>query len=244
MARDRELMEWHVDALYTHDAAGRIVRVREHDGAPAPRFFVGRTAEGAVYRCRDDVDDALCRALAAAAAADPIALADVVASGGQAAHDAPYVALLARTTPAPTAAGGPAFSFPAEIPEMPRSAEHPVGDIVRVTAANADVLRPLLPDWLPDVHRSPPLLGLVLDGRAVAVCASVRITPCAHEAGVDTAPAFRGRGYAPRVVAAWAHVVRALGAEPLYSTGWANAASRAVARKLGLLLYGTDLNVT
>lgn len=36
---------------------------------------------------------------------------------------------------------------------------------------------------------------------------------------------------------------RALGAEPLYSTAWQNAASRAVARTLGVALYGTDLRI-
>jgi len=46
MSRDHELMKRHVEALYTHDAAGRLRRVREHNGAPAPRFFLGRTAGG------------------------------------------------------------------------------------------------------------------------------------------------------------------------------------------------------
>jgi hypothetical protein len=64
-----------------------------------------------------------------------------------------------------------------------------------------------------------------------------------HEAGVETAAASR-RGHAPAVVAAWAAAVRALGAEPLYSTSWQNSASRAVARKLGLVPCGRDLHIT
>ena len=34
----------------------------------------------------------------------------------------------------------------------------------------------------------------------------------------------RGARYAPRMVAVWARTVRALGAEPLYSTDWQNDA--------------------
>ena len=94
------------------------------------------------------------------------------------------------------------------------------------------------------MRRSRPLVARVVDGRAVAVCASVRITPRAHEAGGETAEAFRGRGYAREMVAAWARAVRAAGAAPLYSTSWRNAASRGVARALGLAPFGTDLHLT
>ncbi|WP_206601012.1 hypothetical protein, partial [Brachyspira hyodysenteriae] len=94
-----------------------------------------------------------------------------------------YVDLLGEAAPVTQVSHGLAFHFP---PALPALDDVPGADVVRVTEANAEVLRPLLPDWLPDVHRSPPLLALVLDGRAVAVCASVRITPRVHEAGVET----------------------------------------------------------
>jgi len=58
---------------------------------------------------------------------------------------------------------------------------------------------------------------------------------------VVTVEAFRGRGFASAVVAAWANAVRESDRVPLYSTSWENAASRAVATKLGLTLYGADL---
>jgi hypothetical protein len=38
--------------------------------------------------------------------------------------------------------------------------------------------------------------------------------------------------------------VRALGAEPLYSSSWENAASRAVALKIGLVHFGSELHLT
>jgi RimJ/RimL family protein N-acetyltransferase len=84
----------------------------------------------------------------------------------------------------------------------------------------------------------------VEEGRAVSVCRSVRITPAAHEAGVETLPRFRGRGYAPDVTAGWARLVRSAGAEPLYSTSWENNASRAVAKKLCLVQYAADFQLS
>jgi predicted GNAT family acetyltransferase len=85
----------------------------------------------------------------------------------------------------------------------------------------------------------------LLDGdRAVSLCCSVRRTEDAHEAGVETAHAARGRGYALGVVAAWAAAVHAAGRFPLYSTSWENLASRAVATKLGLIQFGNDLHIT
>ncbi|HKW12755.1 MAG TPA: GNAT family N-acetyltransferase, partial [Gemmatimonadaceae bacterium] len=98
--------------------------------------------------------------------------------------------------------------------------------------------------WVPDVELAQPMFALVVDRQAVSVCASVRLTAHAHEAGVDTARAYRRRGYAACVAAAWARAVRDLGRTPLYSTSWQNEASRAVARQLGLIQFGCDLHIT
>ena len=43
MDADRELMRLHIATLFTRDDHGRLVRVNESSGAPAPRFFLGRT---------------------------------------------------------------------------------------------------------------------------------------------------------------------------------------------------------
>jgi hypothetical protein len=61
---------------------------------------------------------------------------------------------------------------------------------------------------------------------------------------VETLPGFRGQGYATDVVAGWASLVKSMGAIPLYSTSWENSSSQALARKLELVPYGEDFQIT
>ena len=229
---DRELMRLHVEALFEHDAEGRLVRGNEPSGAPAPRFFAGRTANGCVLRYRQDVDSGLRAALQDAFAAEDPRQYDL---------DSPtdlsrYEAILGRAAPVQRTWAGPVFRFPPEL--------RATTGVVPVTEQNAQLLQPHLEDWLPDVHPGRPMFVVTVNGHAAAVCCSVRETSMAHEAGVDTAPPFRGRGYAARVVTAWAKAVRDAGLVPLYSTSWQNAASQAVARKLGLIRFGSDFHIT
>jgi hypothetical protein len=227
----RDLMRLHIEALFTHDAAGDLVRVNEPNGARAPRFFVGRTADDLVCRFRHDVDRDLRRELEAAI--EDERLCDHGLESPMSASR--FEAILARSAPIWRTETGPAFSFPSELPTS-------VGAI-RITDGNAHLLRPHLEPWLPDVLLGGPMFAIAVDGHAVAVCCSVRRTGTAHEAGIETVAAYRGRGYVAPVVSAWAQAVRDLGRVPLYSTSWQNAASRAVARKLGLIQFGNDLHI-
>lgn len=132
-------MERPVEALFTHDAVGRIVRVREHDGAPAPRFFLGRTADGLVRRSRHDVDDVLCRALEAACDASPPPGASSDPGEAMATELSRCAAVLARSARVERTEAGPAFNFPDELPAP--CGEHDSAVAV-VTEANADILYP------------------------------------------------------------------------------------------------------
>jgi hypothetical protein len=226
-------MAFHVEAEFTHDAQGRLVRLNEPNGAPAPRFFLGRTADGVLRRFRHDVNDETRNELEAASnldAAGECALERAIPSS-------PYEEILARSAPVQRIWTGPAFSFPAALPSN-------TGAIL-VTDVNSHILEPHLRTWTPDdVSHCQPMFVVTVDGCAVSICASVRRTGDAHEAGVETALDYRGRGYAARVVVAWAAAVGQMGRVPLYSTSWKNAASRAVARKLGLIQFGSDLHIT
>ena len=232
MTDELELMQMHVEALFTHDERGRIVRVNEFNGKPASRFFIGRTPKGNVIRVRADVDDALAHQLELLATAEQPGDALLEPPYGS----TPYEAALAAAAPVERIETGPAFRVAQDLVRKPNA--------IRITLENRDLLKPLHQSWFDDVAHCQPFVGVIHEGVVVSVCASVRITDRAHEAGVDTHADFRGRGFAPHAVAAWARAVREANRLPLYSTSWKNTASRAVAEKLGLVRYGTTLHIT
>ncbi len=226
------LMNHHVRALFTLDRAGRLETVNDAGGAAAPRFFLGRTAEGYRWWFRHDVDEALAEELASLGRAQTPGV-DLDEGGINA---APFVECLGRVEPVRKVWTGPAFHLPPDLAGSDRA--------VMITPANAAVLSPYLDEWSGDVSPHIPMLGVLVEGLAVSVCCSVRVTRQAHEAGVETHPDFRGRGHATDATREWGRVVRELGAIPLYSTSWANHASRALARKLGLMQFGADLHIS
>src|SRR4051812_45760254 len=108
MIDDLQLMRLHVDALFTHDARGRLLRVNELGGrAIAPRMFFGRTAAGHVLRVRADVPDPIAQELQAIVRDEP-----VVEDLAQRPHcGAPLRAVLARHEPVRVVWTGPAYSI-------------------------------------------------------------------------------------------------------------------------------------
>jgi RimJ/RimL family protein N-acetyltransferase len=233
---DWDLMQIHVSALYRHDDRNRLLAVNEPgdprpDDPPPPRLFLGRTRAGHLWRFRHDLPASSIAELEAVLRTEPVAT-DL----SQPPRCLPALqATLARDAPLTGTWSGPAWRFPDEIP----ASTH---EVVHVTTADDDLVRPVFPVLADDLPWRRPCLGIVTDGRLASLCYSARNTPIAAEAGVDTLQEFRGRGYAPAVVAAWARAVRAEGRIPLYSTSWDNLASRSVARKLGLVLYGADFS--
>jgi hypothetical protein len=231
VTNDHQLMQFHIDALFTSDANGDLVRVNEPNGAPAPRFFLGRTTAGLAYRFRHDTDASTRRELEARAQADLVAK-----HGLDAIDPLPYAEILSGSGSIRSIDTGPAFGFPADL--------RAPSDVRTVTGENASILEPHFRSWLPDVGCCQPMVAVAIGDEAVSLCATVRVTSNAHEAGVETAPPHRGRGYALAAARGWARAVRALNIIPLYSTSWTNEASRSVARKLGLIQFGSDLHVT
>lgn len=229
---DRELMRMHVEALFTHDAEGRMRRINEPRGREAPRFFLGRTGAGKVWRFRHDLSIGLVRELELACRAETVA-AGVPAAQVQ---SKPYEALLAHDAPVKSVWAGPTYRFP-----RPSALPDATGAVL-ITDSSADILLPLLEEWTEDVGEGRPVAAVVERGKAVSICSSVRMTEAAHEAGVETHPDFQGQGHATKAAARWARAVREMRRIPLYSTSWENSASRAVAQKLGLVAYGATLH--
>lgn len=230
-------MKLGLDTSFIRDAAGRLLRVNECSNVntipPPPLVFFGRTPLGNVWACRADLPETLRCQLDQLLAAEPV-LATYEEPPG--CRQALYT-LLAEHEPVRHEEAGPAFTFPATIPD-------PLG-VVSITGANSHLLLAHYRDVLADLDTSQPCVAVVDDdGQAVSVCFSARSTAQAAAAGVLTAPALRGRGYAAAVTAGWALAIRERGAIPLYSTAWDNHASRAVARRLGLTLYGADWSLS
>ena len=232
MLPDMELIGLQTEALFRHDASGRMLSTNEPEPDPAPRLFLGRTKAGSIWRFRYDLPAPLIRDLERVLRAEPVA-ADL---GQPPATLAGLIETLEAHAPVQSTWIGPAWRFPDEV-EPPEGA-------VAITSSNVAVLRRHFPYTATYLEDRRPCAAVVVDGVAVSACYSARNSPEAAEAGVDTLEAFRGRGYAPAVVAAWGIAVRESGRVPLYSTSWENLASRSVARKLGLVLYGADLSIS
>lgn len=124
------------------------------------------------------------------------------------------------------------FALPSSV-RIVRSDAHS-GD--RLRAANPGGWEPIEWDELLDGRLGP--WTMALDGeRVVAICHTPGpMTAASAECGVWTDPAFRGRGYAAAVTAAWAALLRPTGRELVYSCDETNASSRRVAERLGLRL--------
>ncbi len=226
-----ELMEFHVEALFTHDQNMRLRTINEPwpGEGHAPRFFLGRSIAGmTLCRFRYDVPEMLVEQLEGLCADEPI-IRDFQTKPK---HFEEYMNLLQseRFTM------GPCYLVSDEtVPKM---------QVVSITRENMTEFLHGGFEWLiSEIDYAQPCIALVRESQAVSICRSVRITSRAHEAGLETLDAFRGRGYATAVVAGWAMAVRKMEGIPLYSTSWENLASQSVARKSALSFYGVNFTV-
>jgi len=226
-----DLMELHVEALFTHDQHTRLRSVNEPwpGEAPAPRFFLGRTTDGkAISRFRHDVQDTLIAQLQELCTDEPT-IQDFQTKPK---HFGAYMNLLQGER----FSMGPCYLIPQIVP--------PSMQVISLTRSNIMEWLPKDFEWLAsEIDYAQPCVAFVRDNQVVSICRSVRITSLAHEAGLETLEPYRGRGYAAAVVAGWATAVRHAGRLPLYSTSTENTASQNVARKLGLSFYGVNFTI-
>ena len=235
MLSDLELMNFHVRALFTHNARSRLLFVNEPGGAivSASRLFLGRTRDGNIWRFRADLPEDLIKELNAVCAEEP----------SNAVFNEPprnaekYARLLEKHAPVERLVNNLTYHFPQSIPPPSKLP-------VVVSEENAEILRGGFEKLVEELPTWQPFVAVVEENRAVSICRSARITAEAHEAGVETLPDFRGKAYAKDATAHWALLVRAAGAVPLYSTSCENRASQAVARKLQLRCFGANFQIT
>jgi len=226
-------LDLQITTLFLLDSEQRLLAINEPGTPLAPRFFLGRSADGHRWRVRYDLPagvahrlDQLCHAEPQhAPLADPPKQADAIR------------AVLAEHAPIVGEERGPAYWLPSD--------SHVPPQIVLLSKAHAELVQntfPWLIAWLADAANGP-VAAVIAQGNAVSVCFCSRITPHTAEAGIETLVGFRGKGYATAAAAGWAAAVQQSQRIALYSTAWQNQASQAVAKKLGAVLYAEDWSI-
>jgi hypothetical protein len=214
-----------LETLFVLSDRGRIVSTREPRPSPGPAFMLIRGSTEIAWAVRDDVADDVADELNDLARQEPASLE----WKRPPIHARRYEVLLHGRV-----GWGPAFEFP----ELAVT-----GGVVEIR--DEALLQRHFSGWVEGEIEAgaSPVMAILVEGHAVSACCCARRSAVAAEAGLETAPAFHGQGYAARVTSAWAAAVRASGRTPLYSTAWDNASSLAVARKLGLRIYATDWSI-
>jgi hypothetical protein len=206
------------------DRARRSTTTREPGGRRAPSFLFVRGAQSCAWAIHVDVAQRVANELDALASEEP-AGTDWRAPP---IHSERYAVLLAGEQPD----FGPSFAFPDRMPEK---------NFDTCLVEDERLLAHHFSGWIPgeiDQGRAP-VIAIVMGGAPVSVCFCARLSDSAAQAGVETATAYRGRGLAPQVTAAWASALRERGRIPMYRTAWTNRSSLAVARKLELSIQAS-----
>ena len=200
---------------------GRIISTREPDARGGPAFLLVRSTTMSAWAVRVDLPQNLNHELDNLARQEP----PVLNFRGAPLYADRYVALVGGKIES-----GPAFIFP---DTLDRSTDIMFIDDLRLLSRN-------FREWTTgEIPERSPISAILHEEHAVSVCFCARRSEVAAEAGLETAAAFRGHGFGPRVTAAWALAIRASKRIPLYSTSWKNEASLAVACKLGLIAYAS-----
>lgn len=219
-ADSRATLELEYATLYDHDSGGRLAPVDRH-GNPAPDLTIGRTDGAVMSRLRNDLSDDLAAELTALAADEPV----TASLEDSPRFDREYRRLLGMGDAA--AEVYVAFVLSATPVSPGLKEEQPVAVATLDRAAFSE-----FPGLATDLEIGRPGFAVLRDGRAVAVAFRSRSVAGAAEAGVETLPARRSRGYATAATAAWARAVRRSGRAAFYSAAAGNVASLAVGRKL------------
>src|SRR6266404_1005151 len=215
--------------MFVLDGRGRIGSSPEPNVPSAPLFALIRGASSCAWAVRADVSETVADEVGRLAREER-PTGDLHDPRDAPANADAYLALLGGQI-----VSGPAFTFPDRIAHS--------SDVALID--RLELLERNFRGWVADeIPWRSPIVAVMDSGYPVSVCfCATRASENAVEAGLETAVAFRGLGFAPRVTAAWASAIRASGRIPLYSTSWTNDASRAVARKLGLIQYAVDWTI-
>jgi hypothetical protein len=241
-----EALATHVATSFAFDDAGRIVRNADPDRGAAPRLYIGGCDAGNLAYVRNDVGAATADAIRRLVAGEP----PLDTPDRAPEHVDDYVALLAAEAPIERHGQGVNYCFPSNFEY--RHDVHTVGSDARPAelarlglTPDRELPAPLVAIGFSTVGRLwAPWCVALHDGEIASLAETVRIGPTGAEAGVNTIPDLRGRGFAAAATAGWAMAPSLRGRMRFYSTAVTNRSSQRVAERLGLHVIGASFTLT
>jgi hypothetical protein len=232
---DAELLAIEAETLWTSDDRGRLLNDREANGRTAPHLVLGAGADGtrAIFLGSDVPENAA--QLVERVVADSPPSTDAV-------EQPPALdncrKVLEKVMGPVRLEVGVSYLIPADF------TVGPTADLVLPGGNLPRSLRSPVDHW--EAEEWQRLLGgdrgpwamATANGRVISLCHSARLAERGAEAGTWTDPAFRGRGHAAAVTAAWGSQVAPSGRCLFYSTSAKNHSSQRVAERLQLRCLG------
>jgi GNAT superfamily N-acetyltransferase len=193
------------------DREGRLVRIPGPNPDDIARVYAYRDERGYALYFRSDLPGPVVRRIQALGAETAFHQQDVVRD------------LLAGDAPCAELNCWRSYVFPEPLGEFPQ--------VVRLEERH----RRLIEQYHAGMEvAEQAVLAVICDDRIVSTCLSVRENEMAGECYTYTLPDYRRRGYGRQVTAAWGSDLCQQGKVAFYSHLLDNAASRGVARSLGL----------
>lgn len=214
-----QALQLHLDCLFTYEN-GRMAFINEPWGStsPAPLLFVGQTVQGELlWRFGLRANAAFSEA------------AEKLLRRGEKALSAYQKALLAGRCSQESC-----FYFSGRASAVPGCR--------LLGTDNPSLLTAAFPECGEELPTAQPYIGAFCEGQLACICRSVR-KGRAHEAGIETLPAFRRRGCALAALESWTAAVLAQGAVPLYSAEAENLPSLQLAQKAGYRPYARGFQI-
>jgi hypothetical protein len=226
-----ELLEMRVETLFTTDSRSRLLTVNEpwDKTRPAPRLYLAKSLDGSViYRFRNDVLPEIIKELEKYLAKEP-----PLDNENKIAYRDEYLKVLESSN----CTEGICYYYKNTVKSTRTNC-------TKITPENINDFRLNEFEWLhEEIDHCQICYGIAEDNNIVSLCRSVRISDKAHEAGIETTKAYRGKGLAGIVLINWANEVTNKGYTAFYSTAKENKSSQRVAEKAFLTKLGIEMGV-
>ena len=112
-----------------------------------------------------------------------------------------------------------------------------------LTTKDSSLLSLTFKDEVEELETAQPFIGYFLNGQIVSICRSVRKGKNGEEAGIETLPSHRRRGFAQSVLNCWISEVQKKNLTPFYSANIDNLASLNLAQKTGFIMYAKTIEI-